>query len=80
MIFVFPGQKDVLRGKTAFRSVLDDIGHVLPLVLEVTGLRHCAGDDEVVSLVEWKSDKIPEQAQAAVEKKRYCSVLCQKRR
>ncbi len=32
----------------------------------ITNLRHCAGDDEVVSIIEWKSDKIPNGTQLAI--------------
>lgn len=68
MIFVIPGQNDILRGRTAFRAALDTIGQALPPGFEVTDLRYFAGQDagEVVNIVEWKSAKIPDGSQSAV--------------
>ena len=58
MRFIMPGQADVLEGRDAFRAALDGIADLLPPGLEITGLRHIEGNDEVVSIVEWKSAKI----------------------
>ena len=58
MLFIMPGQDDILEGRQAFRDALDGIGQTLPPGLEITGLRHIEGEDEVVSIVEWKSDKV----------------------
>ena len=58
MVFIMPGQADVLETKAAFRSALDGFGEIVPPGFEVTGLRHVEGNDEVVSLVEWKSNKV----------------------
>lgn len=58
MRFVMPGQADVLEGRQAFRSALDGLGAMLPSGFEITGLRHIEGDSEVVSIVEWKSEKV----------------------
>jgi len=58
MKFVMPGQADVLEGRQAFRAALDGIGQILPPGFEITGLRHIEGEGEVVSIVEWKSEKI----------------------
>ncbi len=58
MKFIMPGQADILKGRQAFRSALDGIGDALPPGFEITGLRHIEGGNEVVSIVEWKSDKI----------------------
>lgn len=66
MIFVMPGQNDVLEGKAAFRSALDNIGAALPPGFDVTGLRQIGETGEVVSIVEWKSDKVPDGSQLAV--------------
>ena len=66
MIFVMPGQADVLEGKAAFRSALDNIGAALPPGFDVTALRQIGENGEVVSLVEWKSDKVPGGSQLAV--------------
>lgn len=59
MTFIMPGQTDVLKGRQAFRTALDGIGELLPPGFEITGLRQIEGQSEVVSIVEWKSQKIP---------------------
>jgi len=58
MTFIMPGQADVLEGRGAFRSALDGLGEILPPGFEITGLRQIEGENEVVSIVEWKSDKL----------------------
>ena len=58
MTFIMPGQSDVLMGRQAFRAALDNIGEILPPGFEIMGLRHIEGAFEVVSIVEWKSEKI----------------------
>ena len=66
MIFVLPGQNDVLEGRAAFRVALDSIGQALPPGFEITSLRHCPGDDEIVSVLEFSADKLPSGSQCAV--------------
>src|SRR6056297_1635688 len=66
MIFVMPGQTDVLHGTAEFRAALENLGAALPAGFEITGLRQIGDSGEVVSLVEWKSDKLPEGSQLAV--------------
>jgi len=58
MIFIMPGQTDVLKGRRAFREALNSLGTILPPGFEITGLRNIEGDNEVVSIIEWKSSKI----------------------
>ena len=58
MVFVMPGQADVLEGRQGFRTALDGLGEILAPGFEITGLRHLEGDNEVVSIVEWKSSKV----------------------
>lgn len=58
MVFIMPGQSDVIEGKSSFRAALDGLGEILPPGFEITGLRHIEGEHEVVSIVEWKSSKI----------------------
>jgi ketosteroid isomerase-like protein len=58
MILVMPGQADVLSGRSAFRAALDGLGALLPAGFEITGMRQIEGDDEVVSVVEWKSNTV----------------------
>lgn len=66
MIFVMPGQNDVLEGKAAFRSALDNIGAALPPGFDITAIQEIGEMGEVVSVVEWKSDKVPDGSQLAV--------------
>jgi ketosteroid isomerase-like protein len=59
MTFIMPGQSDVLEGRQAFRTALDSLGEILPPGFEITGLRNIEDGSEVVSVVNWKSEKIP---------------------
>ena len=58
MTFIMPGQDNILQGRQAFRSALDGLGSILPPGFEITELRQTEGESEVISIVEWKSDKI----------------------
>lgn len=58
MTFIMPGQTDVLEGRQAFRSALDGLGQILPPGFKITGLRHIEGENEVISIVEWQSEKV----------------------
>ena len=60
MVFIMPGQSNVLEGRGPFRAALDSLGSILPPGFEITGLRQIEGGNEVVSIVEWKSDKVAE--------------------
>lgn len=66
MIFVMPGQDDRLEGTGPFRTALEGIGGALPPGFEITSMRHVGESGEVVSIVEWKSDKVPGGSQLAV--------------
>ena len=68
MTFVIPGQNDVLRGRSAFRSALESIGDALPPGFEITDLRYFSGENEgeIVNIVEWKSTKLPDGTQSAI--------------
>ena len=68
MIFVIPGQNDILRGRSAFRSALENIGAALPPGFEITDLRYFSGesDGEVMNVAEWTSVKIPDGTQSAI--------------
>lgn len=59
MIFIMPGQDNVLKGKGTFREALNNLDQILPPGFEITGLRQLEGEHEVVSILEWKSEKIP---------------------
>ena len=59
MTFIMPGQADVLNGRQAFRDALNGLGEILPPGFEITGLRNIECGSEVVSIVDWKSEKIP---------------------
>jgi ketosteroid isomerase-like protein len=65
MTFIMPGQADVLEGRQAFRSALNGLGEILPPGFEITGLRQIEGGNEVVSILEWKSEKV-ESSQLSV--------------
>ena len=58
MTFIMPGQTDILEGRQAFRAALDGLGEILPPGFEITGLRQIEGENEVVSILEWKSEKV----------------------
>lgn len=58
MKFIMPGQSDVLDGRQTFRSALDSLGQILPPGFEITGIRQTEGENEVVSIIEWKSEKV----------------------
>lgn len=58
MTFIMPGQTDVLEGRQQFRSALDGLATILPPGFEITEIRQLEGENEVVSIVEWKSDKV----------------------
>jgi len=58
MTFIMPGQANVLEGRQAFRTALNGLAKILPPKFEITGLRQLQGENEVVSIVEWKSEKI----------------------
>ena len=68
MIFVLPGQNDILRGRAAFRSALDNIGAALPPGFDITDLRYFSSGngDEIVNIVEWTSTKISGGSQTAI--------------
>jgi ketosteroid isomerase-like protein len=66
MIFVLPGQNDVIKGRAAFRAALDGIGQALPPGFKITDLRYCVGDNEIVNVVEWTADKLPGGSQSAI--------------
>jgi len=66
MIFVLPGQNDVLQGRTAFRSALDNIGQALPPGFDIKDLRYCPGDNEIMNVLEFTADKLPDGSQCAV--------------
>lgn len=58
MKFIMPGQADVIEGRQSFRAALDCLGDILPPGFTITGIRQIEGDGEVVSILEWKSNKI----------------------
>ncbi|MBI1182375.1 MAG: DUF4440 domain-containing protein, partial [Alphaproteobacteria bacterium] len=66
MIFVMPGQNDVLKGTPAFRNALENLGAALPPGFEITSIRQIGESGEVVSVVAWKCGKVPAGSQLAV--------------
>lgn len=79
MVFVMPGQDDVLEGRAAFRDALDNIGTALPPGFAITGLRQIGDGEDVVSVVEWKSDKVPGGSQLAVLFRFAGDKICEER-
>ncbi len=78
MTFIMPGQTDVLAGRQAFRQALNGIGEILPPGFEITGLRQIEGENEVVSIVEWKSAKVAD-SQLSVLFKFKGNKICEER-
>ena len=66
MIFIMPGQNDVLDGKPAFREALNNLDAAFPPGFDISSIRQIGDGAEVVSVVEWKSDKVPDGSQLAV--------------
>jgi len=66
MIFVMPGQNNVLEGTAAFRNALENLSAALPPGFEITSIREIGDNGEVVSVVEWKSNEVPGGSQLAV--------------
>lgn len=66
MVFVMPGQTDVLHGKAAFRDALNNLGAALPPGFAITSIRQIGDGAEVVSVIDWKCDRIPGGSQLAV--------------
>lgn len=56
--FIMPGQDDVIHGPEAIRGAFNMLDKVLPPGFEITSLRNIEGTNEVVTIVEWKSDKV----------------------
>jgi len=65
MIFVMPGQDDIIDGRQAFRAALDGLGEILPPGFKINGLRQIEQGNEVVSILDWSSEKI-ESSQLSV--------------
>jgi hypothetical protein len=66
MLFIIPGQDDVLSGREAFREALNNISAALPPGFDIKDIRYCMGEDEIVNIVIWTSDKIPNGSQTAI--------------
>ncbi len=66
MLFIIPGQDDVLSGREAFREALNNISAALPPGFDIKDIRYCMGEDEIVNVVKWTSDKIPNGTQSAI--------------
>lgn len=66
MTLVFPGQADRLEGRDAFRAALDGIAGMLPAGIEIRSVHNSVGENEVVSVFEWTSDKVPDGSQSAI--------------
>ncbi|MFC6636956.1 nuclear transport factor 2 family protein [Sulfitobacter sp. JBTF-M27] len=66
MIFVLPGQDDVLEGRAAFRSALDGVGDALPPGFDIKSMTYCTGENEVVTVLRFTAAKLPNGSQCTV--------------
>jgi ketosteroid isomerase-like protein len=66
MIFIMPGQTDLIEGIPDFRAAVENLGAAVPSGFEVTDLRHIEGNNEVVTICAWKSDKVEASQLAAL--------------
>ena len=66
MLFVMPSQNDRLDGTGAFRGALENLGAALPPGFEILSIRQIGEFEEVVSIVEWKCNQIPQGSQFSV--------------
>lgn len=66
MIFVMPGQTDVIEGIPGFRAAVENLSAAVPAGFEITGLRHIEGDSEVVTICSWKSTQVEASQLAAL--------------
>ena len=71
-------QTDILERRQSFRSALNGPGDILPPGFEIKGLRQIEGNNEVVSIIEWKSDKVAD-SQLAVLFKFKGAKICEER-
>ncbi|MGF1502397.1 MAG: nuclear transport factor 2 family protein [Paracoccaceae bacterium] len=65
-LFVMPGQTDVIEGRSAFRAALDGIGEAVPPGFKIDAVRYLTGPDEVVNIIDWSADKLPEGSTLAI--------------
>ncbi len=66
MVFAMPGQNDELEGKAAFQNALENLGAALPPGFDIKSIRQIGEHGEVVSIIDWTSDKVPGGSQVAV--------------
>ena len=66
MIFVMPGQSDIVHGIPDFRAAVENLGAVAPAGFEVVALRHIEGEGEVVTICDWKSNQVDASQLAAL--------------
>lgn len=66
MIFVMPGQENVITGTAAFRAALENLGAALPAGFEIKSIRNIGDSGEVVSIVDWSASAVAQGSQLAV--------------
>ncbi|MEL6476749.1 MAG: nuclear transport factor 2 family protein [Pseudomonadota bacterium] len=66
MIFVMPGQTDILTGTAAFRGALENLGAALPPGFDIGGIRYIGAAGEIVCILDFTAEKLPEGSQLAV--------------
>jgi ketosteroid isomerase-like protein len=64
ILFVMPGQTNTFNGIPEFRAALKNVA--LPAGFEVINLRHIEDNGEVVTICDWKSDKVAASQLAAL--------------
>ena len=64
ILFVMPGQTNTFNGIPEFRAALENVA--LPAGFEVINLRHIEDNGEVVTICDWKSDKVAASQFAAL--------------
>jgi ketosteroid isomerase-like protein len=64
ILFVMPGQTNTFNGIPEFRAALENVA--LPAGFEVINLRHIEDNGEVVTICDWKSDKVAASQLAAL--------------
>ena len=50
MIFIMPGQTDLIEGIPGIRAAVENLNAAVPAGFEITGLRHIEGENEVLTI------------------------------
>ncbi len=66
IIFIMPGQTDLIEGIPDFRAAIENFGTAVPTGFEIIGLRHIEGENDVATICSWKSTKVEASQLAAL--------------